>query len=144
MKIRVTVQDKNFDVEVGDVHARPIMVMVEGENFEVWPEEECPPTILAKTDEIAAHTGEPITGLPQVENTPVTTNKVVAAPIPGVIIEISVKVGEEVKFGQQLCVLEAMKMKNSIRATRTGKIAAIHVAEGAHVTHNQPLIEYTN
>jgi biotin carboxyl carrier protein len=68
--------------------------------------------------------------------------KLVRAPIPGVIVSIVVNVGEAVNVGQELCVLEAMKMKNSIRATRAGQIATIHVNIGQQVKHNEPLVEY--
>ncbi len=70
--------------------------------------------------------------------------KAVLAPIPGVIIAVSVKVGDSVSFGQELCILEAMKMKNVIRATRSGKIGAIHVAIGDQVKHSQMLMEFTD
>jgi biotin carboxyl carrier protein len=69
---------------------------------------------------------------------------VVTAPIPGVIISIAVKEGDIVKFGDEICVLEAMKMKNAIRANRAGKVAAICVTIGDQVRHGQTLIEYTD
>jgi len=68
--------------------------------------------------------------------------KNVVAPLPGVIIEINAKVGDIVKFGDALCVLEAMKMKNSIRAGREGEIAAINIAVGDSVQHSQVLMEF--
>jgi glutaconyl-CoA/methylmalonyl-CoA decarboxylase subunit gamma len=52
--------------------------------------------------------------------------------------------GDEVEVGGELCILEAMKMKNAIRATRAGQIAAVHVSTGQHVKHNDPLVEYSN
>ena len=72
------------------------------------------------------------------------SGKSVLAPIPGVIIAISVKPGDSVTRGQELCVLEAMKMKNAIRASRDGKIAAILVNVGDHVKNSQVLIEFTD
>ncbi len=71
------------------------------------------------------------------------SGKSVLAPIPGVIIAISVKPGDSVTRGQELCVLEAMKMKNAIRATRDGKIAEIHVSVGQTVNHSAPLVSFT-
>jgi biotin carboxyl carrier protein len=68
--------------------------------------------------------------------------KTVKAPIPGVITAILVQSGTEVSVGQELCKLEAMKMNNSIRSSRAGKIATIHVSIGQHVKHNDALIEF--
>jgi biotin carboxyl carrier protein len=68
--------------------------------------------------------------------------KVVRAPIPGVIVSISVQPGSEVSTGQELCVLEAMKMKNTIRSTRSGKIASVSMQIGQHVKHHDVLMEY--
>jgi glutaconyl-CoA/methylmalonyl-CoA decarboxylase subunit gamma len=68
----------------------------------------------------------------------------VKAPIPGTIISISVAEGEQVKHGQELCILEAMKMKNAIRSGRDGKIAKILVKEGDSVQHSQVLMEYSD
>ncbi len=70
--------------------------------------------------------------------------KAVHAPIPGVIVGIEVEVGQRVEVGQTLCVLEAMKMKNAIRAPRAGQIAAIVVATGEHVKHHDLLMEYAD
>jgi biotin carboxyl carrier protein len=66
----------------------------------------------------------------------------VTAPIPGVIVSINVKAGDVVTAGKELCVLEAMKMKNSIRAARAGTIAAIRVAVSEQVKNGQVLMEY--
>ena len=66
----------------------------------------------------------------------------VRAPIPGVIVAIAVKPGAKVQIGDELCALEAMKMRNAIRATRAGQIAAVHVTVGQHVKHQELLVEF--
>lgn len=68
--------------------------------------------------------------------------KTVLAPLPGVIVAIHVKPGTEVAHGQELCIIEAMKMKNVIRATRSGTIAAINVTLNQHVKHHDVLMEF--
>ncbi len=68
----------------------------------------------------------------------------VIAPIPGTIIAVSVQPGDRVEHGQELCVLEAMKMKNAIRATRAGMVSKVHVAVGAQVRQGQPLVSYSD
>lgn len=66
--------------------------------------------------------------------------KPVTAPLPGVIIEISVKVGDTVKAGQQVAVLEAMKMENAIEADHNGTVTAIHVNKGDSVLEGVPIV----
>ena len=60
------------------------------------------------------------------------------------ISAITARPGDSVTHGQELCVLEAMKMKNSIRATRPGKVEKIHVEVGAQVRQGQPLVSFTD
>lgn len=69
------------------------------------------------------------------------TGWVVAAPMPGRIFELKVKVGDKVKSGQELLILEAMKMENSIEAETSGTIAQIFVVEGESVAADAPMVE---
>ncbi len=59
--------------------------------------------------------------------------------MPGSILAILVEVGDSVSAGQELCSLEAMKMKNAIRTSRDGVIATIKVAVGQSVAHGDLL-----
>jgi biotin carboxyl carrier protein len=150
MKVRVKVDGEIYEVEIADLRARPILASVEGEVFEIWPEE-------VQAGDIS--TTRPILSVPQAElekppaagSIPVCVEppresigpKKVTAPIPGVVISINVKSGEKVEHGQELLVLEAMKMKNAIRANRSGLIAQVYVAAGDTVSHGQALLEYS-
>lgn len=64
------------------------------------------------------------------------------APMPGVVLSVEVAPGAVVARGQLLLVLEAMKMKNDIRAERDGVIAAVAVAAGDQVKHGDPMITF--
>ena len=64
----------------------------------------------------------------------------VLAPMQGLIVKVPVKVGDEVKLGDVVAVLEAMKMQNDIVSTVSGKVKAVHVKEGEVVGPNQPLV----
>lgn len=66
--------------------------------------------------------------------------KPVTSPLPGVIVEISVKVGDSVKAGQQVAVLEAMKMENAIEADHAGTVTAVHVNKGDSVLEGVPIV----
>jgi propionyl-CoA carboxylase alpha chain len=59
-----------------------------------------------------------------------------------VIVSVAVQPGDTVQVGQELCVLEAMKMNNTIRAARAGTVARVNVSVGQHVKHGEVLLEY--
>ncbi len=67
----------------------------------------------------------------------------IITPIPGQIISVTVSLGEQVRVGQKLLVLEAMKLENSITATMDGTVSEILVTEGDVVNQGQPLIVLT-
>ncbi len=145
MKIQVKIEDQMFDVEIDDLNARPVIARVDGETIEVFPQEDIRsiPAHSATASELSsAAVAAPVAAAAQAP-VAVSGAKVVTAPIPGTIVGISVKPGDAVETGQELCALEAMKMKNLIRATRSGKIAVVHVSVGAKVKHGQPLVEFS-
>ena len=144
MKIHVKIQEKIFTIKIGDIQARPIQAEVDGEIFEVWPEETLIPSETSLTISSTPQIAHPI---PPVESSgsSIKSSKktsTVIAPIPGVIVEITAKIGDSVIYGQELCVLEAMKMKNSIRANRDGSIKNILISIGDHVRQSQALMEF--
>jgi biotin carboxyl carrier protein len=150
MIIRVKIQDKEYEVEIADLNGRPVLATVEGQTFEVWPDEQ-----FAAAPAAAAAPARPViekpAPCPPAPYPPAATTgnggapsaNAVTAPIPGVIVAIAVKEGQSVASGEELCTLEAMKMKNAIRASRAGKIAAVKVAVGDHVRHGQVLVEFS-
>ncbi|MBR5821282.1 MAG: hypothetical protein IKY51_00345 [Alistipes sp.] len=64
----------------------------------------------------------------------------VNAPLPGRVIEIKVKAGDKVAMGQEVMILEAMKMENSISSDYAGEVLGLLVAEGDTVQADQPLL----
>ncbi len=156
MKMTLTIKDQTFDVEVGDLDRRPVQVWVNGKEYEVWPEEvtsSASPSAHPAVKAVQAATS--LAAAPQSASagkesngtgyaSEVNKGKVVTAPIPGVILSVGVKKGDAVTFGQELCVLEAMKMKNQIRANRSGTVAAVKVSAGDQVKQNQVLLEYAD
>jgi biotin carboxyl carrier protein len=64
----------------------------------------------------------------------------IKSPLPGVILQIKVNVGDQVKRGQVLMVLEAMKMENNIPSDRDGKVVAINVSKGDSILEGTDLI----
>lgn len=139
MKIQVVIDNQSYSVEIEDIHARPVLASVLGEQFEVWPEGAG--GVDAAAPVISVPDAEPVSSaLEPPEDT--SGGRDVLSPLPGVIAAILVNPGDAVTRGQELCTLEAMKMKNAIRSNREGKIASIEVDVGDQVSHGQVLITY--
>jgi biotin carboxyl carrier protein len=150
MKYRVKVEDQWFEVEINDLTTRPVIAYVEGESFEIWPESSSTESRPARQPVTAAPPPAPVTtalSKPRTQATPSGDQhslRFVRAPIPGVIVSIAVQPPSQVAVGQELCVLEAMKMRNSIRATRSGEIVKVNITSGQHVRHNDILMEFAD
>ena len=146
MKLQVKIDDQTLEVEIEDLSSRPIVVNVQGEMVEVWPEETAEPAAAAV---VSTQTTPPAAPAPARVSPPpaaaaANSASAVLAPLPGTIVGITVREGQSVKRGEELLTLEAMKMKNSIRAGRDGKVGTIHVKVGDQVRHNQILLEYAD
>jgi propionyl-CoA carboxylase alpha chain len=139
MNIRVTIEGHSYLVDVGDTDVRPVIATVDGERFEVWPEEvpveNSQSAVEARRDAVAPAPQRAVTGNGLGAG-------IVRAPIPGTVVKVAVQPGQVVLIGQELCVIEAMKMQNSIRAPRAGTIGKVHIVPGQHVGHHDILIEY--
>ncbi|KAM9567184.1 propionyl-CoA carboxylase alpha chain isoform 2-T2 [Guaruba guarouba] len=69
------------------------------------------------------------------------TSSVLRSPMPGAVVAVSVKPGDTVSEGQEICVIEAMKMQNSMTAAKTGKVKAVHCKAGDTVGEGDLLVE---
>ncbi|MDD2521596.1 MAG: biotin/lipoyl-binding protein [Anaerolineaceae bacterium] len=137
MKVNLTIEGKQYQVTLNDLNARPIIAEVDGRTYEVWPEDE-----QASTPANSSSASTPVAPVTPAPVPVAAGSQTLNAPLPGVIVSIEVKEGQGVSIGQELYVLEAMKMKNSIKADRNGKIASIHVNPGDLVKHNQPIMTF--
>jgi propionyl-CoA carboxylase alpha chain len=70
------------------------------------------------------------------------TAKLVISPMPGLVVTLDVEAGQSVRSGEQVAIIEAMKMQNIIRAERDGVVKAVLVAAGASVAADEVLIEF--
>ena len=66
----------------------------------------------------------------------------VVAPMPGLIVRVSVEVGQEVQAGEGVVVMEAMKMENELRASAAGRVRAVHGVPGKAVEKGMILVEF--
>jgi propionyl-CoA carboxylase alpha chain len=76
------------------------------------------------------------------EKAPPDTSRFLISPMPGLIVSIAVDPGEPVKAGQELLILEAMKMENVLRAERDGVVEEVRVTAGASVAADEVLIAF--
>jgi len=136
MKYKVRISDRSYEVEIEDIHARPIIAHVDGQKFEVQPESAGKVLVQEEATE-----SKSVVAVPQPAVQTGSGNEM-TAPLPGTIIELFVKAGDEIEAGKVVLVIEAMKMKNSIRTTRGGKVAEILVSPGQTVAHKQALVRF--
>lgn len=136
MKYTVRIAATSYEVEIDDIQARPVIARVDGQEFEVSPENGVKPAAQKEAQEIKR------VELPQSPTSPAVSINELTAPLPGVVIEIFAKAGEQIEAGQVVLIIEAMKMKNSIRSTRAGKIVEVLVNAGQTVAHKQALVRF--
>ncbi|RJP52726.1 MAG: acetyl-CoA carboxylase biotin carboxyl carrier protein subunit [Anaerolineaceae bacterium] len=142
MKLNVKINEKTYSVEIEDLNTRPIIAVVDGERFEVTPD--ISPVRSGAQVPVKKEASTATESAPKKMDvpSPASNAKSLPAPLPGTITEIFVKPGDEIESGQVVLVIEAMKMKNSIRSTREGKISAVLASAGQTVTHKQALLEF--
>jgi len=136
MKYIVKVADKSYEVEIEDIYARPVIARVDGQEFKVNPEDRIQLALQKEAREFKS------VELSKQPSGPTSNINELTAPLPGTVIEIFVKSGEYIETGQVLLIIEAMKMKNSIRSTRAGKIVEVLVNAGQTVAPKQPLVRF--
>jgi propionyl-CoA carboxylase alpha chain len=73
---------------------------------------------------------------------PPDMSRFLLSPMPGLLVSLAVTAGQEVKVGQELAVVEAMKMENLLRAERDGKVAKLHAAPGDSLAVDQVIVEF--
>ena len=138
---KYTINGNQYEVAIGDIVDNIASVTVNGEQFSVEMEPEAEPVkkkVVVKTG--AAQQSAPAADAAEGQTANANTANAIKSPLPGVITEIKVAVGDEVKSGDVLLVLEAMKMANNIEAEKAGKVTAILVSQGASVMEDTPLV----
>lgn len=134
---KYTINGSKYEVQIGDIKDNIVSVTVNGEAYsvEMEPEPEPKKKVVVKP---AAPEPKPAAE----SNAPKSRNMsdALKSPLPGLITEIMVEVGQEVKAGDTVVVLEAMKMANNLEAEKSGKVTAILVKPGETVMEDTPLV----
>ena len=128
MKYKVTLNGRTYEVEV---EAGKAMLLDEYEAIApAAPAAPAAAPVAAPAAAPAAAAAPAVTG----------AGEAVTAPMPGTILKVNVKVGEAVKAGTVLCVLEAMKMENEIMAPKAGTVTQVLATKGGSVDTGAPLV----
>ncbi|MCH5302943.1 MAG: acetyl-CoA carboxylase biotin carboxyl carrier protein subunit [Prevotella sp.] len=135
---KYTINGNKYEVVVGDITDNIATLTVNGEEYKVEMEREPEPEkkkpvvrpVAAAKPAAAAEGGA----------APANKANALKSPLPGVITDILVEVGQEVAAGDNVIVLEAMKMANNLQAETSGKVTAICVQIGQSVMEDEPLV----
>ena len=131
---RVVVQNQDQESVELEVNGTPYTVELEQKKKK-------PISRIQRQAPSASSGASEVAAKPTVTRTPVAAGStVINAPLPGVVLEIKVKVGDAVKKGDTILVLEAMKMENNIQSTSDGTVSKVSVEKGASVLEGMELI----
>ncbi|MBF1386753.1 MULTISPECIES: biotin/lipoyl-containing protein [Prevotella] len=137
-EFKYTIDGKEYKVVINSVNNDNIAdITVNGEEYKVQM------VASAEPEKKKVELGKPVAeNQTEGEATPANFNasNAIKAPLPGTITSIEVTVGQDVKAGDTVVVLEAMKMQNSIEAEKDGKVKAIVVKMGQAVLEDEPLV----
>ena len=138
---KYTINGTKYEVAVGDVEENIVTVNVNGEEYKVEMELPAEPETKKPILGKPAAAAESSTNSSAVaDQASVNKNNAIKAPLPGVITDIKVAVGDEVQAGDTVIVLEAMKMANALQAEKAGKVTAVCVKIGESVMEDDALV----
>lgn len=142
-KYQYTVEGTDYDVEILEIEDNIAKVTVNGAEFEVEMKQMLKPTKRPIKQVVAPeatnNTRIETPKKPQAA-APAGAGANIEAPLPGTIIDVKVKVGDKVKSGDTVVVLEAMKMQNNIETDIDGEVTAVLVKQGDSVMEGTPLV----
>lgn len=136
------INGKGYDVAIDTMEGNVASVTVNGVAYQVELENTPAAESDAATPVMVQNPARPVAPAPAAaaEKAAAGAGKAVTSPLPGVVIAIKVNVGDMVKSGQEVAVLEAMKMENSIEATQDGTVTAVHVTKGDSIQEGTAII----
>ena len=136
-RMRVRVKGQWYSVEVGDVYQSPVEVTVDGDLYLVELDAATgtarPQSLRGRQERKAEQPG--LRGITQ------GNDKVVRCPLPGRVISVSAAKGQQVEPGDEICVLESMKMEQSVRMAQRGLVKSIKIKPNQNVNAGSPLLE---
>ena len=143
--LRIKVGERWYTVQVGDTNHSPVQATTEGEIYQVEVEGLPPRPSPRPSPGPGTERQRPprITPPPRrgASSDTTSSDNILRTPMPGRVLAVMVRPGDQVSAGDEVCVVEAMKMEQTIRANRDGVVRAVHVQPMDSVSVNDPLIE---
>jgi len=138
-KYKFTIDGNTYEVDILNVDGSNIQLEVNGSSYNV----EIDKAVKTSKTPVLVRTGVPTPSRSEskIKKNISSSATPVKSPLPGIIINVLVKEGEEVKVGQKLISMEAMKMENHVLAEKEGKVVSIKVKSGDSVLQNDTLLE---
>lgn len=140
---KLKINGNDYNVAINSTKGNIADVTVNGVSYQVEMEnamQAAPAAAPVQAAQQTAATVQKPAAAPAPAAKPSGEGKPVTSPLPGVIIEISVKEGDTVAAGQKVAVLEAMKMENEIQADRAGVVTKINAAKGDSVLEGAAIV----
>ena len=137
---KYTINGNKYEVVITDITENIATLTVNGEQYTVEMEKQAEPEKKKPVIRAAASETDDAGSSATANKAAVNKNNAVKAPLPGVITDILVAEGDEVKTGDTVVVLEAMKMANNLTAEKDGKVTAICVKIGESVMEDDALV----
>ena len=136
------INGNDYNVAIKSTNGNLADVTVNGVSYQVEMENSMPAAApVQAAPQASAPAPQPAAAAaPAPAAKPAGEGKAVTSPLPGVIIEVSVKEGDTVAAGQKVAVLEAMKMENEIQAEKAGVVTKIHVSKGDSVLEGASIV----
>lgn len=136
---KYTINGNKYEVVISDITDNIATLTVNGEQYTVEMEKQAEPEKPKPVVRKTSDAGDASEGSSAVSSGS-ASGTAIKAPLPGVITDIPVEVGQEVAAGDTVIVLEAMKMANALQAEKSGKISAIVVKVGQSVMEDEALV----
>ncbi len=141
--INLVVDGKPYTVEIEDPQARPLRITVNGRTYVVETQSQSAAPAAPPKPQPATQSGiqpSPATSV-STSAPPAASSGKITAPLPGKVLSVTVKVGARVMAGDEVCVVESVKMEQSLKSPQAGAVKAILVDAGQSVSHGQALVE---
>ncbi|MFP4018596.1 MAG: biotin/lipoyl-containing protein [Bacteroidales bacterium] len=138
-KFKFKIRGNTYDVEIQEFEYNLAKIEVNGTLYEVEVEQK--EVAKSKTPKLVRSDVQTKRTDSKIKKSVSSRATQVKAPLPGNIFKMLVKEGDEVKKGDKLMIMEAMKMENNVLAEKDGKVASIKVKEGDSVLQNDILAE---
>jgi biotin carboxyl carrier protein len=139
--LTLTIDGKRFQVEIEDLGGSPLKVWVNGEPHHVAVERTASRSRDMGAPAQAIEMSAPVPMPPPTKSATAMSGDI-TSPMPGNILDIMVEPGDVVEVGQQICSLEAMKMKSAIRSGREGVVATVEVTPGQAVAYGDVILTF--